>query len=189
MPPAWQVSAIDWLCCSGAACEHPETASCRAEGLAYLSRLKQELPERLSDSEFGDIFDSRRPEQPRLRFERYTFFHDPSDSQRATHRRLRRAASAISKPVSALTVGAITGPITTQRGVTLIRLRGAQPAVHLPWEDPRTQAALRTELCPARITKARRQYLSDLRTQVPLSIDQTGIESRWGVQLTPTQPR
>ena len=189
MPKAWRVSAINWRCCSGKACEHPDVAPCRVEGRESMTRLRQELPDTLSDVDFGAFFDARRPEQARLGFERYTFFHEPKSSARPAHRRLRRAAKPIVEAVTAARPGAVIGPIPTRQGYTLVRLRGTRPGVHLTWDDPRTQALLRTELCPARVAQARRQYLSDLRRQLPIVIDHEGIEAAWGITLTPAPPQ
>jgi hypothetical protein len=189
MPTAWRISAIDWTCCSGAACEHPDVASCRAEGHAFMSQLRQGLPDTVTDPEFGALFDAMRPQEPHLRFERYTFFHEPGDATGSAHPRLRRAASPITTAVAGAQAGAILGPIATRQGHALLRLRGSRPSVHYTWDDPRTQAALRTELCPARVAKARRQYLSDLRHQLPIVVDFAGIEATWGIKLTPERPQ
>jgi hypothetical protein len=189
MPTAWQVTSIDWRCCSGAACEHPAAAACREQGHEFMKRLRQELPDTIDDTEFGSVFDARRPLEPRLRFERYTFFYDPDTPESRGHRRLRHAAAPIRAAVSNRKAGDLIGPIRTRQGHTLLRLRARRPRVHFTWADPRTQAALRTELCPARLQRARSQYLSDLRQQSPVAIDYAGIEAAWGVTLTPARPQ
>ena len=180
MPSAWRVSAIDWVCCQGRACDHPAAASCREEGAAYMARLRQELPDRIDDQAFGESFDERRPGQPRLRFKRYTFFYD---ADAPPHPRLRQGSDVERKALQHLAVGQLSDPVATRQGHSLLRLSGKQAPRSLAWSDPRTQALLRTELCPTLWRDARHQYLKDLSRQTPVRLARDAIEAEWGITL------
>ena len=184
MPPAWRVSSIGWSCCRGPVCDHPEAAACNERGRIMLTRLRTELPDKTTDADFGAAHADAAPTAPGLRLERYTYFFDPDRPQERPHRRLRTAATVIADAMSKATPGEIVGPVSTPRGHYILRLRSRLPRVDLPWEDDRTQAVLRTELCPALWLRARQQYLSDLRNQLPVRLDIDAIRDAFGVTLT-----
>ena len=186
MPSAYRVSAIDWVCCSGKACEHPGALPCRESGRRFMETLKQELPDEIDDEGFGQAFNERRPHTPRLRFRRVTLFYDKGV---AIPRRLRRPSPEESLSLTKLKVGHMGDPIETREGLTLMRLRRKEAPKRLSWDDPRTQAILRTELCPSVWHKAREQYLRDLRRQMPISVDYEAIKAKWGVNLRQAPPR
>ena len=189
MPPAWRVSAIHWTCCRGDGCDAPDAVACLADGRRAMARLRAELPDRTTDQDFGAAYDARAPSTPRLGFSRYTFFHDPANPDQRIHRRLRQAPPAVAQAVVDLTPGQLAKVVSTRAGHHILRLREARPGVALAWDDPRTQALLRTELCPRFWLRARQQYVTDLRQQLPLQLDSEALRQAFGVSLTPARPR
>jgi len=184
MPPSWRVSSIGWPCCRGSACDHPDAAACLDESRRVLERLRAELPDHSTDLDFGAAFDAAVPYSLGLRFRRYSFSHDPERPDEPVHRRLRTAPPAIAKAVVSAEIGQIIGPIATRTGHYILRLRERRPRIALAWADERTQAVLRTELCPEVWLRARRQYVADLRRQLPLRIDLDAVEAAFGVRLS-----
>jgi len=186
MPKAWRVSAIEWVCCKGEACRHPAASQCRNEGEIIMTRLSHELPAQISDEDFGAVFDEKRPGEPRLRFRRYTFFYDEAHPP---HPLLRYAPKALSDALVKTPEGELTPPLPTQEGYTILRLRSTQEHPKLTWDDPRTQALLRTELCPFVWQRAMAQYTDDLLTQSSLRIDFEAIKAEWGITLRRGAPQ
>ena len=91
----------------------------------------------------------------------YIFYHAPG-SPAPVDGRLQTVDAPIAKAVAEAQPGAWIGPITTRFGHHLLRLKRRRPAIDLPFEDPRTQALLVTELCPAFLLDQRARYVQEL---------------------------
>ena len=164
-PPAWTVEDTQLICCqSPRKCREPAAAECLKRRREEARRLPAAIHEGLSQAQlearFSDVY-----------VKRYTFYYDPSQPDAKMDWRLQKVDRPIAEAVSTLSPGQRTkGAISTRFGYHALRLLQARPGIQAPFEDPRTQALLRTELCPTLLVQQRKQLLKDLRNQTPIKL-------------------
>ncbi|MBD90050.1 MAG: hypothetical protein CL940_06920 [Deltaproteobacteria bacterium] len=162
-PPAWHVEDLQLLCCEDARdCRRPEVSKCietRApEAQAIGLHLKgQPVQEGTLEAQMLAIREQGR----QAARNEYIFYHDVG-SQAPSDGRLQTVDAPIAEAVAEAKPGAWIGPVTTRFGHHVLRLKRRRPAIDLPYEDPRTQALLVTELCPAFLLDQRARYVQEL---------------------------
>jgi hypothetical protein len=163
-PPAWRVEDLQLLCCENPRdCLRPEVAECVARRASEAARVRT----RLSDHEVGSS--DLAAEVARLRAEgaqaarsEYIFYYDPQAPDAPVDGRLQTVDDPIARAVGAGSPTAWIGPIATRFGHHILRVLSRRAAISLSREDPRTDALLRTELCPPFLVEQRERYGSEL---------------------------
>lgn len=177
-PPAWVVDDLQVLCCeSPRACEDPDVAACLGATRAFAEELRDRLPDRAGVEDLTTTFDQALAETQRLALRRYVFYFDPERPDAPIDPRLQEVDREIAEAVSALAPGDVSGVVTTRFGHHTLRLHRARPAIDLRWEDPRTQAILWVELCPAHLEAQRDLYASDLLEALQVTVDRAAAEA------------
>ena len=177
-PPAWTVDDLQLLCCTSArACADPEVAPCRHETRPLAEALWDALPDLLDAATFGDAFLAAASDDPRLALTRYTFFFDPAHPDARIDPRLQRVDAPVADAAARLRPGELAPVVTTRFGHHVVRLVATRPAVDQPFEDPRTQATLRAELCAERLDAERERYISDLLAPVGLVVHREALST------------
>ena len=109
----------------------------------------------------------------------YTFYHAP-ESLEPIDGRLQTVDKPIAEAVAEAKPGAWIGPVSTRFGHHMLRLKRRRPAIQLPYDDPRTQALLVTELCPAFLLDQRGRYVQELVRVQAWRPDEEALRSAFG---------
>ncbi|MGM0576818.1 MAG: foldase protein PrsA [Myxococcota bacterium] len=183
-PPAWTVDDVQLLCCRDRRrCGDPETVACLDAQRDLARRIRTALPDEASAGAFAGTFEELSRDNPRLAFRRYTFYYDPEEPDGDVDRRLQEVDAPVAEAVARLEPGGVAGPVTTRFGHHVLRLHARRDGVDLGWDDPRTQAVLRTELCPELLLTLHRRYARDLAREASVELRFDGIERAFGAQV------
>jgi|GEM_PF-2179008 len=163
-PPAWVVDDLQLLCCtSPRACQAPDVAACLADAAPDAQRLRERIPDTVDERAFAAAFDAAVADEPRLGFKRYTFYFDPARPDARLDPHLQEVDRPVAVAVAALpSPGTVTPVVETRFGHHVLRLAATRPALDLGFDDPRAQALVVTELCPARLAEERDRFVHDL---------------------------
>jgi len=175
-PPAWTVEDTQLLCCkSPTECRTDAAAACVKRRAKEARKLRKAVAAGMKPAELEAQF-------PDLYIKRYTFYFDPrSTAKKKVDWRLQEVDRTIAVPVSRLKPGQLTSkPVASRFGYHVLRLVSQRPAISAPFDDPKTQALLRTELCPVLLIQQRQRTLQDLRRQTPFSIRDEALKKAFG---------
>ena len=188
-PPAWYVEDLQLLCCEHARdCKRPEVRDCIASRAPEIADLWGRLENRpVQDGALKAEVERIRGLRRQAALHEYVFYHSP-DSTAPIDGRLQTVDAPIAQAVSSTKPGSWIGPIATRFGHHILRLKQQRPEIHLPYEDPRTQALLITELCPAFLTDQRRRYTHELIRVQAWQPNPTTLHEAFHLEVEPAPP-
>lgn len=170
-PPAFDVEDVQLLCCaSPRACATTQARACVDASAAEALAVRDGLGSPGDAAAFRRAFELLAAAHPRLVRAQYRFYFDPERPEAPMDGRLQEVDRPVATAVGAATPGTVVGPVQSRFGHHLLWVRERLPAVNLTWDDPRTQALLRVELCPLWWSARRQRYVDDLRRNAPLRL-------------------
>jgi hypothetical protein len=167
-PPAWRVEDLQLLCCENPRdCARTEVTQCVERRAAEAVLVRERLED---DGALAGVLDREvariRADGAQAARSEYIFYYEPDDPGRRVDGRLQTVDAPIAEAVGRGTASPWIGPITTRFGHHILRVLSRRDPISLGRADPRTEALLRTELCPAFLVEQRERYGSELaRTQ------------------------
>ncbi len=177
-PPAYRVQDLQLLCCKDPRrCDTPEVGACLDATEAGARALRGELPATADLPALQQAFERLRERHAELYLKTYTFYYDAERPEAPVHARLQTVDAPIARAGAALAPGELSPVVRTRFGHHVLRLDAVRPGVALPFDDPRTQALLRTELCPAYLLTLRQQVVADLRANAAIDLDKDALRA------------